>query len=273
MLAFFQQQDTNYIAVEGNDLAPVPHLHKNLEIVMLWEGRTLAVADEKEVMMEAGDLYLAFPNQLHYYQDQPGHLRHSLLIISPDILPEFYKEFSESCPVSPVLRGADQNPRIVEAFQNMLAAAKSPDPYLAFRFRGNMLVLMCELLSSMPLEPKSSSDKDICISMIQYCYKNYKEDISLQSLAQAMHVSHFYISHLFADQLHMSFRDYINSLRISQAEELMKNRSLTITEIAYAVGYNSIRTFNRCFRQIKGVTPTEFRQNQNIRELINHQKN
>lgn len=262
MSAFFQQQDTNYIAVEGNDLAPVPHLHKHLEIVMLWEGRTLAVADEKEVMMEAGDLYLAFPNQIHYYLDQPGHLQHSLLIVSPDVLPEFHKEFTESCPVSPVLRGAVQNPRIVTAVRNMVAAAEVPDPYLAFRFRGNMLVLMCELLPSMPLETKSAADRNVCVNMIQYCYKNYKEDISLKSLAQALDVSHFYISHLFADQLHISFRDYINSLRISQATELMKDHSLTITEIAYAVGYNSIRTFNRCFHQIMGITPTEYRKKQ-----------
>lgn len=259
MFAFIQQQDTNCIAVEGNNLAPVPHLHKHLEIVMLWEGRTLAVADEKEVMMEAGDLYLVFPNQIHYYNDQQGHLRHSLLIISPDILPEFHKELSESYPVSPVLRGAAQNSRIVGAIQSMVAAAKSPDPYLTFRFRGNMLVLMCEFLSSMPLESRSTTDTNICISMIQYCYKHYKEDISLQSLARTLHVSHFYISHLFTEQLHISFRDYINSLRISRAEELMRNRSLTITEIAYAVGYNSIRTFNRCFLKINGVTPTEFR--------------
>lgn len=258
MLFHFEQRDTDYSAATGDNLAPLPHLHKHLEIVMLWEGRVLAAADSKEILMEAGDLYLAFPNQIHYYYDQPGPHRHSILIVSPDIMPEFRREFTELLPVSPVLPMADQNPRIVAAIENMVEAYPLADRYLDQQFRGNMLVLMSELFRLMPLEEKPASDANLCANIIKYCYDNFTEDISLEDLAQALHVSRYYISHLFGEQLHVSFRDYINSLRIGQAVELMKHGRQTVTEIAYEVGYNSTRTFGRCFRRIMGLSPMEF---------------
>lgn len=261
MFFHFEQRDEDYTTFSGSSLEPLPHLHKHLEIVMLWEGRVLAAADSKEVMMEAGDLYLAFPNQIHYYHDQPGHQWHSLAIVSPDLLPEFRREFTELLPVSPVLPAAAENPRIVAAIENLTGDLKCRPPYTDAWFRGNMLVLMCELLGAMPLEKKPASDANLCAGIIKYCYENYIEDISLETLARELHVSRFYISHLFGQQLHVSFRDYINSLRIGHAVELMKNGRLTVTEIACAVGYNSTRTFGRCFRQITGQSPREFLKN------------
>lgn len=258
MFFHFEQREADYSANGGSSLEPLPHLHKHLEIVMLWEGRVIAAADAKEVLMESGDLYLAFPNQIHYYYNQPGPQRHSIMIVSPDILPEFRREFTEMLPVSPVLSKAGDNPRITAAVESLTAVCCGESPYRDARFRGNMLVLLSELLSAMPLEQKPAADVNICSDIIKYCYENYMEDISLESLAQALHVSRFYISHLFGEQLHVSFRDYINSLRVGRAAELMRHGGLTVTEAAYAVGYNSTRTFGRCFRRFLGVSPSEF---------------
>ncbi len=264
MFFHYEQRNQDYSAYPGSSLAPLPHLHKHLELVMLWEGSVLAVADSNEVMMQGGDLYLAFPNQIHYYYNQPGVQRHSILIVSPDLLPEFRREFTELLPVSPVLPGACENPGIVACVKNLTAACAGETPYLDARFRGNMLVLLCELLESMPLRKKPAADVNICSDIIKYCYENYTEDISLESLAQALHVSRFYISHLFGEQLHVSFRDYINSLRTGHAAELMRS-GMTVTEAAYAVGYNSTRTFGRCFRKNLGVSPSEYQKTLEIR--------
>lgn len=255
----FEQRGLDCTAYPGTGLAPLPHLHKHIEIVLMTKGKTIAVADSREVLMEAGDLYISFPNQIHYYIDKTVNNKHNILIISPDIIPEFRREFTSFRPVSPVLKAADRNPRIVSAVDNMVEAYAASGKYLNEQMRGNMLILLSELFSSMPLEKKPATDNNLLSDIIKYCYENYMEDITLDALARALHVSRFYISHLFGNQFHVSFRDYINSLRIGQAKELMRQKQLSITEIAYAVGYNSARTFGRCFRQLEGVSPTEYR--------------
>ncbi len=254
-----EQRGIACTAYPGTGLTPLPHLHKHLEIVMLTQGETLAVADSREVLMETGDLYIAFPNQIHYYLDRLTPSRHNILIVSPDILPEFRREFTNFIPVSPVLKGAAQNPRVVSAVENMVDSFAASGKYLNEQMKGNMLVLLSELFASMPLEKKPAADTNLLSDIIKYCYENYTEDITLDSMARALHVSRFYISHLFGSQFHTSFRDYINSLRIGQAKELMRQKELSVTEIAFAVGYNSARTFGRCFRQLEGESPTEYR--------------
>ncbi|MBE6655507.1 MAG: helix-turn-helix transcriptional regulator [Ruminococcaceae bacterium] len=111
----------------------------------------------------------------------------------------------------------------------------------------------------MPLRENGSCETDVMKNIIHFCYENYDTDISLQTISDKLHISRYYISHLFNRKLHIGFNDYINSLRISRACEMLKLDDTPITEIAYSVGYNFIRTFNRCFQEIVGMTPKEYR--------------
>ena len=255
-----EQRDIPFVAYPGIGLMDIPHLHKHIEIVLIESGQVLAVADSKEVTLNPGDLFIAFPNQVHYYIDKPSLSVHKILILSPDICPEFYQEFKNYLPVSPVLRAANKNQRILFSIENMIECYASKDKYSEAKMKGHMLILLGELLTIMPMEENPAYDTNLLTGIINYCYDNYTEDISLQSLSDTLHVSHFYISHLFSKRLHVSFRDYINSLRIGKACELIKTNRQTITEIAYSVGYNSTRTFNRCFLKVVGLSPKEYRE-------------
>lgn len=261
MYFYLEQRDPVYTAYSGKGLSPLPHLHKHLEIILMKKGKSLAVVGSKNTFFEDGDLFISFPNQIHYYLDEPIPQEHWILIVSPDICPEFKHEFNHFLPVSPVLKGAADNPKIVFAFENMMESYASKNKYSETEVKGNMLILLSELFQCMPLEEKQTYDTNLLTDIIHYCYDNYMEDISLQSLANALHVSHYYISHIFNERLHISFRDYINSLRIGKACEMLKRNEQTITEIAFEVGYNSTRTFDRCFTKIEGVSPKEYREN------------
>ena len=262
-----EKRSLNCTAEYGKHLTTLPHIHKHLEIILMKKGKSLAIADSKEALMEDGDLYISFPNQIHYYFDEPVPQEHLILIISPEICPEFRHEFKNFLPASPVLKGAADNPKIAFAFENIRESIASKTRYYEAEVKGNMLILLSELFKGMPMEEKKIYDTNLLTDIIHYCYDNYTEDISLQSLANAVHVSHFYISHIFNERLHISFRDYINSLRIEKACELIRANELTITEIAYEVGYNSIRTFDRCFMKIEGVSPKEYQKKITTKKL------
>ncbi len=242
----------------GHGLAPIPHIHKHIEIILMEKGKSRATAGAKEVLLEDGDLYIAFPNQIHYFMDESVTTEHKIVIASPDICPEFSREFKYYLPVTPKLTDAGKNPRILFAIDCLLEFCASNDKHSAAEIKGCLLILLSEFFKNIPLEEHPIYDTDLLTDIIHYCYDNYTEDISLESLAAAMHVSRFYVSHLFNERLHISFRDYINSLRIENACELIKASEQTLTEIAYAVGYNSTRTFDRCFQKLEGCTPREY---------------
>ena len=260
MLFTLEKKQAAYEARRGIGLGPTPHLHTHIELVLVNSGKSVAFADEHECTLETGDLFIAFPNQIHYYLDSDARPRHEILIVSPEICPEFTQIFKTMIPAMPVLKGAASNPNITQAFASIIDTHKEDVHFADTEIRGYLLVLFSELFRALPLVENGSCETDVMKNIIHFCYENYDTDISLQSIADALHISRYYISHLFNRKLHTGFNDYINSLRISRAAELLKSGDTPITEIAYAVGYNSIRTFNRCFLQIMSVTPKEYRQ-------------
>ena len=259
MLFTLEKKQNAYEARRGRNLGPTPHLHTHIEIVLIKEGTTVVAADDIECVANTGDLFIAFPNQIHYYLDKTERVHHEILIVSPDICPEFSQIFKTMIPRSPVLVGASENARITQAIGNVIDIHKEDAVFADTEVRGYLLALFSELFRVMEFSENGSCETDIMKSIIHFCYENYDTDISLQAISDELHISRYYISHLFNRKLHTGFNDYINSLRISRATEMLKSGDTPVTEIAYAVGYNSIRTFNRCFQSIMKMTPKEYR--------------
>ena len=106
-----------------------------------------------------------------------------------------------------------------------------------------------------------SEESNALRSIVKFCSKNFKHDISLSLLEENLHLSKYYISHLFGDKLGISFTDYINSLRVSESCRMLRKSNESVTEIAYAVGFGTLRTFNRAFMKQIGCSPSEYRKN------------
>lgn len=251
--AFTIYQKATYLTFE-------PHVHSHIELVFMKKGgKTLGFADQKEVIIEEGDLFVSFPNQVHYYHDIEYPMEVTLLIASPDICPEFKKYFEGFLPETPILKNAVQNPRIKNIIKLLQNCDFENTDFAEAQLRGYLLILLGEFLNCTNLQKITANNTDITKSIITFCNENYLNNISLESIAEALHISRYYISRLFAKRLHISFNDYINSLRVRKACELLKSDKGSITEIAFAVGYNSARTFDRCFSKIRGITPREYR--------------
>lgn len=255
----FERKKNACDVLKSKHLSPLPHLHEHIEIVLMKSGVTIANADIISGTVKTGDLFIAFPNQVHYYLDQVSLIDAPVLIVSPDMTPEFNRIFKAMIPKNPVLRNAIGNPRIVAAVESLVQCSVERGEYSETEARGCMLILLSELFKNMELVEKHSLSHDLAKDIISYCYENYTNDISLQSIADDLHISRCYISRVFTRRLHIGFNDYINSLRVRSACEMLKAGEQPITEIAYAVGYNSVRTFDRCFLMSKGTTPREYR--------------
>ncbi len=94
---------------------------------------------------------------------------------------------------------------------------------------------------------------------MQYIETNYKENISLKSLAEQFQVSSNYISRLFKQEVDRGLFDYINQIRIEKAKELLKDYRYKIYEVAERVGFNSQVHFAIVFHKYVGMAPKEYR--------------
>lgn len=104
--------------------------------------------------------------------------------------------------------------------------------------------------------PVSEKMIDNVISEIR---EHYMEDISLTSLSTKYNISMGHLSKTIKEQLQVNFSDYIASLRIQRAKELLRDDSLSIQEISEIVGYNDYFYFTKVFKKIEGISPSKYR--------------
>jgi len=92
-----------------------------------------------------------------------------------------------------------------------------------------------------------------------YIYRNYKNKLSLDNIAQAVFLSKYHLLHVFKKNLGLTPYEYIQRLRIDDAKHLLNTTNKTISEIAFEVGFESISQFNHTFKKISKTSPTKYK--------------
>ena len=95
--------------------------------------------------------------------------------------------------------------------------------------------------------------------LMVYVEENYSDDFSLADLARLCDLSAGYLSRAFRQTCGTPLFEYINRIRIQKACLLLKRSNMPVIEIAYAVGYNNLSFFNRYFRKLMRVSPSQYR--------------
>ncbi|MBN2440174.1 MAG: helix-turn-helix transcriptional regulator [Spirochaetales bacterium] len=94
----------------------------------------------------------------------------------------------------------------------------------------------------------------------EYIDKHFDDpDISTKKLQRKMGIPSVKIFNLIKDEYKCSFKQLINTIRVQKAKSLIKDSDLRIIEISYKIGFNDSTYFNKIFKQIAGITPTELR--------------
>ena len=94
-----------------------------------------------------------------------------------------------------------------------------------------------------------------------YIDRHYMEPITLQSMGEAMHISPYYLSHVFKEMSGYSPVQYLLRRRIGEAQTLLITTELSVTRIAEMVGYDSSSYFNLQFTKNVGMPPNKYRHN------------
>lgn len=95
--------------------------------------------------------------------------------------------------------------------------------------------------------------------IVRYLNENYANKISLHILSELFFISESHLSRSFKKVTGFNIMKYINVLRVKEAQKMLLNSNLNITEIAYTIGYDSITHFERVFKSFTSVSPLKYR--------------
>lgn len=115
------------------------------------------------------------------------------------------------------------------------------------------------LLSNQVLLQQENSEPPVIARAKEYIHQHHTEDISLGQVAKAVNTSTFYFCKMFKKTTGINFTDYLSRVRIEKSKNLLLNRNLRVSEVAFEVGFQSLTHFNRVFKKILGQSPTEYR--------------
>ena len=127
--------------------------------------------------------------------------------------------------------------------------------------KGFLHIILARLMEVIDIKPMPEYlDIGLNKRALIYITQNFKDsNLSLETMAEDLQINVNQLSKLFAQKIGIKYNDYLNMFRIRYAQQQMKSTELNITEIAYESGFDSIRTFNRVFKNVNGMTPGEYR--------------
>lgn len=135
------------------------------------------------------------------------------------------------------------------------------EPYERAAAQQLFLGLLLLALGTEPDERCAHTDENAAIAarIRQYITLHYTEPLTLQSVAEALHISPYYASHVFREKIGVSPMRYMTNCRIGEAQNLLIASDYSATRIGAMVGYDSIHHFNAIFKKYVGLPPIQYR--------------
>ena len=111
-------------------------------------------------------------------------------------------------------------------------------------------------LSDAPSGRRSSRSCDLAR---RYIDNHFKENLTLDQLAEMLHINKYHLSHTFREEFHTSPISYLISRRVAESRFLLRETDHPLTLIAQMLGFSSLSYFSQCFRRVEGISPMEYR--------------
>ena len=256
MPALYQNRTETLTAKITNNNAYPAHIHRQVEIFYVLEGELSVTIQKQTRILKKGDLSVTFPNFIHQ-TTTPVSSKALMLIFDVRELPDFQADFMANLPASPFLINVTQYENLSLALSSLTqyAAGQIANPRL---LKGYLSVFLSFLLDEMTLFSNQNKRPDLCQSIAEYLDTHFLEPISLTALSHDLGYSKYHVSHVCNETFGCSLSDYVNRLRAEHAMGLLTHTDLSITDICYASGFRSLRTFYRVFREYYQKTPGEF---------------
>jgi AraC-like DNA-binding protein len=272
------QQQTNKSFIVHHEFYPFApwHHHPEYELVLQLKGRGKRMVGDSVDRFTEHDLIFTGPFLPHqwipdlYYPGHPDNFRERAFVIQflDDFLGERFFEVPENAALKKFLAGSARGCEFYGSAKQKIVSI------LLRMMDGNDTELLFGLLSifevfattsefrylSSPASVESFmlKENESMHKALQYIMQNFQKDIQVKDLLEVTNMSYGTFYNYFKRTYKMPFKEYLLDIRIHYACKLLKDQSLNISEIAYSCGFENLSNFNRQFKRIKNMTPSNY---------------
>ena len=249
------------------------HDHHFFELVYVTSGTAEHTLNGSRSILKPNDFFFIDLGSYHSFE----HAK-NLELINCLFLPEFIDETLQGCDSldallhSSMIRysrltvGQTWADRIFHDESGKIGTLLSEmvDEYKNKQFGSNE-IFRCHLKEiliftlRMLVQPAKAYSDSIINEVISFVNKHYHKPLTLQTFCNQKHYNLSYISRRFKQETGMTFREYVQKIRIEKACELLAGSDMTVSEIARAVGYDDIQFFHSVFKRLLHMTPKEYK--------------
>lgn len=250
----FYHADAGIWAGKYKNFACLPHWHVDHEVIHCETGKIFVTLNEQSITLGPGDSVCFFSWDIHQLSTEPETIN-SMIIFNPLKLP---RNLMNARLQDPVIRN---DTAFHSAFDVVYREVNELPPRyqeMSYSSLSQYLVLLTRTYPS--AEPTDADEHKVSVqNRLAEALTNSSAYITFQDAAKAMGYSEAYFSRYFKSMFGVTFSQYMNAIKISDAMLLLRGDSeMTITEVATCCGFNTIRHFNRVFKELTGVSPSEF---------------
>lgn len=251
-----------------------PHDHNFDEIVIILNGSAVQYINTDSYPVFAGDVYIVKGESIHYFLEQ-----HNFKVFNIGFQPWVLNDFSRLVARTPgyaALFNAEPayrkqshfsqhlhlDSRQLHALTQLLHALKDAIDAVSNDLLVTALFMQITgFLCRTYHETANNSFRhdNPYANIVNYINSNYTSTITLEELSRHSGLSKNGIIAIFKRLYHTTPIQYINTLRIYRAEDLLRSTDMSITQVTLECGFNDSNYFTRTFRRINGMTPRDFR--------------
>ena len=245
------------------------HVHLYCEIFYLKSGSCIYRVNNNTYHLTAGEAMIVAPGDSHCTSYE-GLVPCERVIVycKPEAIPQSFLEKHEGIYQNLIRSGKvilnkKGQIKVEGALLRMLEENNMPDKH-SFELLGFLVMEMLLFLDrsgifvceTLPVNDEISTD---IADTLSYIAQNYQLPLSLEEVADQVNLSPTYLSRKFRKTTGVTFKEYINYIRIKQAVQALLTTDDSITKIAVDCGFNSSNYFKDIFKKINGVSPMAFR--------------
>ena len=246
------------------------HLHKELELCVVLSGSCRVSTDRQGVEAGPGEVLLFDAGSSHELCASGVPARLLTLQISNSFCARFYPQIRSIRFGCRGLSACLLPERLTALRRAMLLALRAylrDTPEAPFACMAQVNEIFAILLSDTPYRVLSDTENmtqtrnaERMHRILHYLETHYSEPVRLSEIAEREGLTQTYLSHLFREQLHIPFQDYLARLRLEAAMLLLRQSDTTLTDAAYACGFSDPKYLNQSFLKNLGMTPRQWLQ-------------
>jgi len=271
-LVDYRHKSMHRIWYNEQNVAYALHWHSALEIVIPIENYYEYKINDVLYHLEPDEILIIPPREVHEILEPPAGKRFVYIMNIDSIIN--LRSFSGIAPIlsQAIHMTPSTHPRIYDDIYNILVQIRSE--YFTQTEFAELTIQALLLNMFVKLGENRTQERDLFTNVkpgkqheyvqrfnaaLEYIDTHYTDEISLEYLADQVGFSKFHFSRLFKQYTNYNFSDYLCLRRVQAAEKFLEDPTYSITEVALNSGFSSISTFNRIFKQKKGITPSEYR--------------